>query len=354
MEFVITTKHLHKSFIRYNKEEGFIEALKSVIHRKWDIIEAVKDISFNIAVGEFVGFVGPNGAGKTTTLKMLSGILHPTSGSCKVLGFTPHKRPIDFRKSISLVMGQKSQLFWDLPPIDTFLLLKDIYQIKFNKWKLQLDELVELLNIQHILKSPTRQLSLGERMKCEFVAALLHEPKLLFLDEPTIGMDVISQQKLWEFIKNYQKKYNTTIILSSHYMQDVVNLCSRIILINHGTLVYDGSLNDLVSLSQPNKIAILKFQSKILDKHFEDLSQWLLEVEKIDSFTIRISLSQEYFWRVLPEIISTFPLQDLIIEDTDFSSIMSKAFEFTAEEMPLRIISKDFKKQIHGKVEIIR
>ena len=244
---IIEIKNLTKSFKIYKKEPGLKGALQSLFSRKYENKVAVNDVSFSIEEGELIGFIGPNGAGKTTTLKMLSGLLYPSAGTVSVLGSKPFDRKKDFLKQISLVMGQKNQLWWDLPPMDTFLLNKEIYEISDIDFKSRVEELSELLDVKEIMHVQVRKLSLGQRMKCELMAALLHRPKILFLDEPTIGLDVVVQQRVRHFIKDYNQKYKATILLTSHYMQDVKALCSRVIVINHGAIIYDGVLDDLLT-----------------------------------------------------------------------------------------------------------
>ncbi len=243
---IIEVKNLTKSFKIYKKAPGLGGAIKSLFSRKYENKVAVNDVSFKIEEGELIGFIGPNGAGKTTTLKMLSGLLYPSTGSVSVLGFNPFDRKKDFLKKISLVMGQKNQLWWDLPPMDTLLLNKEIYEISDSDFKSRVEELSDLLDVKDILHIQVRKLSLGQRMKCELMAALMHRPKILFLDEPTIGLDVVVQQRVRHFIKEYNEKYKATILLTSHYMQDVKALCNRVVVINHGSIIYDGALNDLL------------------------------------------------------------------------------------------------------------
>lgn len=243
---IISARNLTKQYHIYKKEEGLAGAVKSFFKRTYETKTAVEKISFDIEQGELIGFIGPNGAGKTTTLKMLSGLLYPTSGSVSVLDHTPFQRKPAFLKQISLVMGQKNQLWWDLPPMDTFLLNKEIYEIPDKAFTQRVEELSDLLDVKDILHVQVRKLSLGQRMKCELMAALLHQPKILFLDEPTIGLDVVVQHKLRNFIKEYNKKYNATILLTSHYMRDVKQLCDRVIVINFGRIIYDGNLDRLM------------------------------------------------------------------------------------------------------------
>lgn len=244
---IIDVQNLSKTFKIYKKEPGLGGAFKSLFSRKYEQKMAVNDVSFTIEEGELIGFIGPNGAGKTTTLKMLSGLLHPSSGSISVLGSKPFDRKKEFLKEISLVMGQKNQLWWDLPAMDTFLLNKEIYEISDADFNGRVEELSELLDVKEIMHVQVRKLSLGQRMKCELMAALLHQPKILFLDEPTIGLDVVVQEKLRDFIKEYNLKYKATILLTSHYMRDVKHLCKRVVVINYGEIIYDGDLDRLMA-----------------------------------------------------------------------------------------------------------
>lgn len=328
MSKAILVDGVSRNFRSYEKEAGLFNAIKSLFNRKWKIVTAVDKISFEINKGEFVGFLGPNGAGKTTTLKMLSGILQPTSGKIEVLGFTPFERKEDFKKKISLVMGQKTQLIWDLPAVDTFELHKDMYQLEKNQWRKIKDELVEILNLKHVINTPVRQLSLGERMKCEIVVSLLHNPEILFLDEPTIGLDVVSQKNLWEFLRHYQKENDTTILLTSHYMQDISNLCKRVIVINQGKMVFDNSLDELIELTQPDKKLLIKFNEELSPARREEISK-LIEsnnIEKIDKFNYKLLIPRPSFTRIMIQIMKDFPVEELQIEEDDLTTIMQKSF----------------------------
>lgn len=258
----VVVKNFKKYFRIYQKKAGLIGSVKSLFHRRYFDAKAVDDISFEIEKGELVGFIGPNGAGKTTTLKCLSGLLHPTSGEVSVLGFQPFERKKEFLKQISLVMGQKNQLWWDLPPMESFLLNKEIYQVADKKFQAIIEELTSLLEVGHILNVPVRKLSLGQRMKCELVAALIHSPKVLFLDEPTIGLDVVMQKNLRQFIKEYNRRYQSTIILTSHYMRDVEELCRRVIIIDHGKIIYDGDFANIVRRYTKNKLLTVFFTNR--------------------------------------------------------------------------------------------
>ncbi len=242
---VISLHQLSKTFRVAHKAPGFRGAISGLFSREYREVHAVRGVSFNIQEGELVGFLGPNGAGKTTTLKMLSGLLHPTSGEATVMGHVPWKRERVFQKRFTMVMGQRSQLWWDLPAWDSFLLNKEIFEIPEAQFQKTVEELSHLLEIQDLLDVPVKKLSLGQRMKAELACSLLHEPQVLLLDEPTIGLDVVMQKKVREFILDYQKRRRATIILTSHNMEDVAELCSRIMLINHGQLLFDGALADI-------------------------------------------------------------------------------------------------------------
>jgi ABC-2 type transport system ATP-binding protein len=254
----IVVDKLVKEYRVHERAPGAWASFRSLFHRTYRTSRAVDDLSFTIAGGERVGFLGPNGAGKTTTLKVLAGLLHPTSGSVRVDGFDPRKRDFAFLRRITLVMGQKQQLLWDLPPVDTFAMNRAIYDLPKREYDETLSELTTLLELGELVRRPTRQLSLGERMKCELVAALLHRPRVLFLDEPTIGLDVQMQMTLRRFVRDYNERFAATILLTSHYMDDVAALCPRVIVIDKGRLTYDGALTELVRKVRPLKRIIVR------------------------------------------------------------------------------------------------
>jgi viologen exporter family transport system ATP-binding protein len=254
----IEVDKLVKEYRVHERAAGAWASLRSLFRRKFRVMRAVDDLSFSIAAGERVGFLGPNGAGKTTTLKVLSGLLHPTSGTVRVDGFDPKRREFEFLRRITLVMGQKQQLLWDLPPVDTFAMNRAIYDIPKKEFDDTVAELSQLLELGDLIRRPTRQLSLGERMKCELVAALLHRPKVLFLDEPTIGLDVSMQATLRRFVRDYNERFGATVLLTSHYMDDVAALCPRVVVIDHGRLTYDGALDALVRKVRPQKRIIVR------------------------------------------------------------------------------------------------
>src|SRR5215211_16864 len=250
----IVVDGLSKTYQVPEREGGFSAAVRGFFHRKYRDVHAVQQVSFQIRPGEIVGFLGPNGAGKTTTLKMLSGLLHPTGGGARVLGFTPWERKNDYLRTMTLVMGQRNRLSWDIPAADSFLLNQAVYRISDTDYKHTLDELDELLDLAPIMKKPVRNLSLGERMKCEIAAGLLHRPQVLFLDEPTIGLDITAQARIRSFLKEYNRRTHATILLTSHYMADVTALCGRIMIIHHGQLKYDGSITELSRRIAPFKL----------------------------------------------------------------------------------------------------
>src|SRR5438105_6621630 len=260
---MIDVGNLSKSYRVHKRAPGVAAALRSVLRRRYETVKAVEDLSFEIAEGERVGFLGPNGAGKTTTLKVLSGLLHPSEGEVRVDGHVPQRREDAFLKKIMLVMGQKQQLLWDLPPAETFEMNRAIYDVPRAQFVETVKELTELLELGDLVEKPSRQLSLGERMKCELAAALIHRPKVLFLDEPTIGLDVSMQAVIRGFIKSYNEKWGATLMLTSHYMDDVVALCPRVIVIDKGQLSYDGDLDSLVQRFRPEKRLVLHLEMAV-------------------------------------------------------------------------------------------
>lgn len=271
MSEIISVKNISKIYDILKKEPGLIGSIKTLVSRKYEKKIAVDNINFSIQEGDCIGFIGPNGAGKTTTIKMLSGIIHPSSGDIKVMGFTPKKLQNAFKKQLAITMGQKSQLWWDIPAIDSFHLLKEIYEIPDDDFKNILEELTKLLDVNHILNIPLRNLSLGERMKMEIIGSLLHSPKVLFLDEPTIGLDISSRRRIREFLKYINKEKKITIILTSHYLEDIEQLCNRIIAINKGKIIYDGTLKAVPIDALKYKHVSVSFDDKnafsLLDKY---------------------------------------------------------------------------------------
>lgn len=293
-------------------------------HRSKVRSEAVKNISFTIEEGEFVGFIGPNGAGKTTTLKMLSGILYPSSGEARVLGFVPWQRKPQFHKQIALVMGNKNQLWWELPAQDSFILNKEIYELSDSQFQKNVKELTTLLNIVHLVQVPVRKLSLGERMKAELVAALLHEPKVLFLDEPTIGLDVVSQKALRDFLVDWNQRKHTTILLTSHYMEDIKALTERVITIDHGQIIYDGRLDDLIKKFVAEKVLKITFKNG-------EVSRLALEgygkIHSLEKDYAELIVSRPKITEVTKEILDRFPVDDLLVEEVKIEEVVRRIFE---------------------------
>lgn len=317
----IQVKNLNRFFQVHVRQAGWADAVRSLFKRQYRTVEAVKDVSFAIQPGEIVGFLGPNGAGKTTTIKMLAGLLHPTSGEINVGGFVPFDQKNEFKRMMSLVMGQKSQLIWDIPPMETFLVNKAIYEIGERNFRQTLDELVELLELQPLLTKPTRSLSLGQRMKCELAAALLHRPTILFLDEPTIGLDVHTQEKVRRFIAKYNREHKTTILLTSHYMGDVTALCHRVLIINHGRLLYDGELNVLTEKLTPYKVLEVRLPS-IPEVEWADYGQ-LVGIEE-GKVTLRVP--RERIPEVSAEFLQKLEVHDLNIQDPPMEEVITLAF----------------------------
>lgn len=322
MASIISVKNLKKYYQVFEKEPGVLGAVKSVWSRKYKEVKAVDNISFSIKEGELVGFIGPNGAGKTTTLKVLSGLLYPTSGNVVVAGFTPWNRKSDFLKQISLVMGQKNQLWWELPAIETFLLNKAIYEIPDKEFEKNFSELVRLLNVEDLLKVPVRRLSLGQRMKMELIAALIHKPKILFLDEPTIGLDVVMQKTLRDFIKTYNENYKATIVLTSHYMGDVKELAKRVIIIDHGRIIYDGLLEDVVKRFAKEKIINIVFSKEPDPKKLEKVGG----VIEYNFPRATLSIPNETAPLAAAEILRKFPVADITIEEMPIEDVIREVF----------------------------
>jgi len=319
---VIQVNNLKKYYQVHQKEPGFLGSLKSLFKRKYKTVKAVDGLSFSLQQGELVGFIGPNGAGKTTTLKCLSGLLYPTSGLVEVLGFNPWDKKHDFLKQISLVMGQKNQLWWDLPPIETFILNREIYEIPQEQWQKTLTELVDLLEVGRILKTQVRKLSLGQRMKCELIAALLHSPKVLFLDEPTIGLDVVMQKKLRDFIKVYNQKYKATIILTSHYMGDVKELCRRVIIVDKGAIIFDGDLKEIISRFADHKLMKVVFSQKVELKKLAAIAQ----IRQFDYPQAVLKVKRAASNAAAAELLKNFPIRDLNIEEPAVEDIIREVF----------------------------
>ncbi|HUI63376.1 MAG TPA: ATP-binding cassette domain-containing protein [Bacteroidota bacterium] len=323
--WAISVHDLRKSYVVSEREGGVLEALRSLIRRERTDVPAVAGISFSVAPGEIVGFLGPNGAGKTTTLKMLSGLLHPSAGDLSVLGHIPWKRERAFLQQITLVMGQRNQLVWDIPAADSFELNRAIYRISDVDYRRTLGQLVELLELGPLLRKPVRNLSLGERMKCEIAAALLHRPRVVFLDEPTIGLDVTMQRRIRAFLAEYNRTAGATVLLTSHYMADVEALCRRVIVIHHGKLLFDGELSGLVQQFTAHKTIVVQLESDV-----SDLSRYGEVVSAEDGrITLRVPKSETAV--VTAKLLADLPVVDLTVEDPPIEEIIEQVF---TQEMP--------------------
>ncbi len=302
---VIEVKNLAKTYEVSERQEGFIGSVKGLFHRRTRKVEAVKSVSFTIEPGELVAFLGPNGAGKTTTLKMLSGLLYPTGGSIQVLGGTPFEKKPEFLRRFSFVMGQRHQLWWELPAIDTFRLNAAVFEISQQKTKARLKELDDLLGLDPLWNTPVKKLSLGQRMKMELACSLLHEPELLLLDEPTIGLDVVMQKTLRDFVARINKEKKTTVLLTSHNMEDIETLCRRVIVIHHGILLFDGDLTDLVNRFVPAK----RVSAELMDG---TRREWEVPREEISG---RVAA-----------ILKDMPVKDLTVEEMPLEDVVRRIF----------------------------
>ncbi len=322
---IIEIENLSKSYRVYQKREGLMAAIRGLVHREYRQVDAVRGIDLKVEQGEFVAFLGPNGAGKTTTLKLLSGVIYPSGGSCKVMGFVPWERSNEYRSRFALVMGQKNQLWWDLPSQESFRLHQQIYRIDASQFQKTLDELTELLGVRKLLGRPVRELSLGERMKMELIAALLHSPEILFLDEPTIGLDVVAQHNIQQFLRFYQEQRKITILLTSHYMKDIAALCRRVVVINDGAIKFDGSLSEVVDNFSSTRLVRLRLADGELATGIESIA----EVESIELPKVTLRCQRLQVARVLTEALNRFQIEDVAVEDPPLEEVISKLFHDT-------------------------
>jgi ABC-2 type transport system ATP-binding protein len=322
----IQVENLSKTYRVPVREPGLQAALTSLVRRRHSEVPAVREVSFSVAEGEMVGLIGPNGAGKTTTLKMLCGLLHPSGGSASVAGYTPWERRPAYLRRISMVLGNKSQMLWDIPPVDTFRVLGEIYGVQPAAFRSNLDELVELLEMEELLNRPVRNLSLGERMKCELVAGLLYRPQVLFLDEPTLGLDVSMQLKLRRFLGEYNRRQGVTVLLTSHYMADVMALCKRVILIHRGRLLYDGDLDELARRMAPFKLLKVSFLANGSGiPAAEDLPPGLeLLEEQNGRLTLRVARSEAP--ALIGHLLRTYAVADLAVEDPPIEAVIDQVY----------------------------
>jgi ABC-2 type transport system ATP-binding protein len=319
---IIELSGLAKSYRVYQKREGLMGSLRGLFRREYRDVEAVKGIDLQVEQGEFVAFLGPNGAGKTTTLKLLSGVINPTRGSATVMGHVPWKRENAYRRRFALVMGQKNQLWWDLPAQESFQLHQQIYRIDPDNFRRTLDELADLLDIRRLLRQPVRELSLGERMKMELAAALLHSPEVLFLDEPTIGLDVVAQRNIQQFLKHYQRERRITILLTSHYMKDIAALCQRVVIIAGGRIVYDGALADIVGQFSGHKMVALQLGG---DDTGEGLEQFGTVIERTPP-RVRLRVERQQVAKTLAAILARHSVEDVAVEDPPLEEVIAELF----------------------------
>lgn len=321
----ISVSNLTRRFTTHVKQPGFTGAVRGLFRREYITKTAVADISFSIEPGEFVGFLGPNGAGKTTTLKILSGVLHPTSGQATVLGHVPWKREPALQRRFSLVLGQKNQLWWDLPAYDSFLLNREIYNIEPSAFDTKVEELSTLLDIKNLLHVPVRKLSLGERMKCEVAASLLHSPEVLFLDEPTIGLDVISQVRIREFLRDYNLRTGITVLLTSHYMADIQALCKRVLVINEGRAVFDGALRDLINAVANRRAIRLTLQREATAEELAK-AQAIDAQMQVEGYQLTVAVPREQVPEHVRLLLAALPVEDLAVEDVGVETVIRDLF----------------------------
>ncbi|HRI43936.1 MAG TPA: ATP-binding cassette domain-containing protein [Fimbriimonadaceae bacterium] len=323
---VIEAIDLAKTYVSNKKQPGIWGGIKALFSRQKTYVEAVKGITLSVEQGELVGFLGPNGAGKTTTLKMLTGILYPTSGQARVLGFRPFDRNPNMLRQISLVMGNKNQLWWDLPAWDSFVVLRELYDVDEKAFKERVDYLVEALQITDKINQQVRKLSLGERMKCELVAALLHAPKVVFLDEPTIGLDLVSQKRIRDFLLDLNRREGSTVILTSHYMQDVEEVCDRVVVIDHGALIFDGTLDSLTAAYSDSKRLRLTFENGV---PAEELA-FFGEIVESEEGCVVLAIPSARTAAITGEILQRFPVSDVAIEAVSVEEVVRNLFSGSA------------------------
>jgi ABC-2 type transport system ATP-binding protein len=329
---VISVSGLCKSYRVYQKAEGLMASVRGLFKREYREVQAVRNVSLEVDRGEFVAFLGPNGAGKTTTLKLLSGVIYPSAGQADVMGFVPWERKLEYRRRFALVMGQKNQLWWDLPAGESFRLHQQIYRIEPQEYEATLGTLCELLDIGRLLKQPVRELSLGERMKMELTAALLHSPEVLFLDEPTIGLDVVAQHRIQQFLKSYQEERQITVLLTSHYMKDVAALCKRVVIIAQGEIKYDGSLSGIVDRFSGQKLITLQLAGDETAKGLEQFGN----IVSVELPKVKIRIPRAEVPRALAAILAQRTIEDVVVEDPPLEEVIASMFSEVAEEMAER------------------
>jgi ABC-2 type transport system ATP-binding protein len=327
----IEVRNVSKTYRVFRKREGLLASVSGLYRRDYQTIVAVDRVSFEVAAGEIVAFLGPNGAGKTTTLKLLSGLIFPTGGEASVLGYVPWRRENAFRRRFSLVMGQKNQLWWDLPAQESFRLHREIYRVDPPAFQHRLDELTSLLEVRHLVGQPVRELSLGERMRMELIAALLHAPEILLLDEPTIGLDVVSQRRVQDFLKYYQSERKITVLLTSHYMKDVEALCKRAIIINHGRINHDGPLVDILDRFSRHKIMDLQFVGSEVPRGLERFGT----VVELSPPRVRLEVPRQKIPEILSALLSSYSIEDVGVQERPLEEVIAELFS-TAGPHPSR------------------
>ena len=326
----VTAEQLNKTFHVADKKPGMRGTLEHFLKRRYRRVEAVRDVTFQIEPGEVVGFLGPNGAGKTTTLKMLTGLIHPSSGVVRVLDQVPFKRRSELLKQVTLVMGQKQQMIWDLPPMESLRINAAVYGVPEGEAKRRIDELAEMLSVSDELTRPVRKLSLGERMKCELMAALLHYPKVLFLDEPTLGLDVNAQTAVRNFLRDYNQKHGASIILTSHYMADITALCDRVIMIHKGGLIYDGSLAGVVQRFSPFREVKVELGSEADESAMSQYG----EVESVEGRAVRLLVKRDVLTQTVDRLLAGLDVTDLTVTDPPIEEVIGRAFDMKENVEP--------------------
>ena len=326
---IIEIERLSKTYRVYQKTEGLWAAVRGLVHREYREVAAVREIDLKVEAGEFVAFLGPNGAGKTTTLKLLSGVINPSSGTARVMGHVPWERNNAYRRRFALVMGQKNQLWWDLPAQESFRLHQHIYRIDLDSYQKTLNELVDLLKVTKLLGRPVRELSLGERMKMELIAAMLHSPEVLFLDEPTIGLDVVSQRKVQDFLKHYQQEQKLTVILTSHYMKDVQALCQRAIIINEGEIKHDGPLAQILDRFSTFKVIELQFAGTEVPNDLHRFGQ----VFDLQPPKVKLRVPRTDVPELLTNLLSHYSVEDVGVQDRPLEEVIAEMFTSTRSKI---------------------
>jgi ABC-2 type transport system ATP-binding protein len=321
---IINVENLNKSFKKYSREKGLWAAFKSLFHREYEVVNAVNNVSFEVKKGEILGYLGPNGAGQSTVIKMLTGIMHPNSGNAKSLGFTPWLQREKYVQNIGVVFGQKSTLWWDLPAIDTFELNRNIYSVPRERFNKRLNMMVDLLDVKDISKTPVRKLSLGERMRCEFINSMLHDPKIVFLDEPTIGLDVVAKEKIRQFIKKENKERNVTVILTTHDVGDVEELCDRIIIIDKGMHIYEGTVNSLKRKYVTHKELVIEFEDEV--KRLSIPNCKVIKQEETKT-TINVNIKKTSVSTVIKHLLNKYEIKDIDVNEQSVESIIRKIYE---------------------------